>query len=63
VAIRAVGRRGLCAGRQADPVDEHVWRVPTLLGVMAVSAWLLFAAVVMSAVLIRRRPSVSMTLA
>lgn len=44
-------------------MDEHVWRVPTLLGVMAVSAWLLFAAVVMSAVLIRRRPSVSMTLA
>jgi len=41
-------------------MDEHVWRVPTLLGVMAVSALLLFAAVVMSAVLIRRRPSISM---
>jgi hypothetical protein len=38
-------------------MEAHVWRVPTLFGVMACSALLLFAAGVMGSVFTRRRPS------
>jgi hypothetical protein len=38
-------------------MDGHVWRVPTLFGLMACSALLLFAAGVAGSVIIRRRPS------
>jgi hypothetical protein len=38
-------------------MEPHVWRVPTLLGVMACSALLLFAAGVVGSVIVRRRPS------
>ena len=40
-------------------MDGHVWRVPTLLGVMAASALLLFAAGVLGAAITRRRPSIT----
>lgn len=38
-------------------MEPHVWRVPTLFGVMACSALLLFAAGVVASVVTRRRPS------
>ncbi len=38
-------------------MEAHVWRVPTLFGVMACSALLLFAAGVVGSVITRRRPS------
>jgi hypothetical protein len=38
-------------------MDGHVWRVPTLFGLMACSALLLFTAGVVRSVIIRRRPS------
>jgi len=40
-------------------MDADLWRVPTLLGVMAASALVLFAAGVLGADATRRRPSIS----
>ena len=38
-------------------MEPHVWLVPTLFGVMACSALVLFAAGVVGSVVTRRRPS------
>lgn len=44
-------------------MNEHVWRIPTVLGVMACSALVLFAAGVVGSALTRRPQSVSSRLA
>jgi hypothetical protein len=48
--------------RKADQMDGYIWRVPTLLGVMACFTLALFAAGVCASIMRRRRDSVSATL-